>query len=140
MDINELESFKMSDAIKFHDELNPNLWNNDKLDPKVRKQLLLIAEDFITTLGIKDLAVKDITISGSNAAFTYTPHSDLDLHVLVDFNELPDNEVYQELFNAKKVLYNDAHDITVHGVPVELYVQDSNQPVVSLGEYSVLND
>lgn len=140
MDINELESFKMSDAIKFHDELNPNLWNNDKLDPKVRKQLLLIAEDFITTLGIKDLAVKDITISGSNAAFTYTPHSDLDLHVLVDFNELPDNEVYQELFNAKKVLYNDAHDITVHGVPVELYVQDSNQPVVSLGEYSVLDD
>ncbi len=140
MDINELESFKMSDAIKFHDELNSNLWHNNKLDPNVRKQLLIIAEDFIQTLGIKDLAVKDITVSGSNAAFTYTPHSDLDLHVLVDFNELPDNEVYQELFNAKKVLYNDAHDITIHGVPVELYVQDSNQPVVSLGEYSVLND
>ena len=140
MDINELESFKMSDAIKFHNELNPNLWNNDKLDPEVRKQLLLIAEDFITTLGIKDLAVKDITVSGSNAAYTYTPHSDLDLHVLVDFNELPNNEVYQELFNAKKIIYNDSHNITVHGVPVELYVQDTNLPVVSLGEYSVLND
>ena len=28
----------------------------------------------------------------------------------------------------------------MHGVPVELYVQDSNQPVVSLGEYSILKN
>lgn len=140
MDINELESFKLSDAVKFHKELNPRLWQDEKLDKEVRDQLLLIAEDFVEYLGLSDLKVKDVTISGSNAAYSYTPHSDLDLHVLVDFNELPDNEVYQELFTAKKTLYNDAHDITVHGVPVELYVQDINQPVQSLGEYSILQD
>lgn len=140
MDINELESFKLSDAVAFHKELNPRLWEDEKLDPEVRDQLLLIAEDFVEYLGISNLKVKDVTISGSNAAYSYTPHSDLDLHVLVDFNELPNNEVYQELFTAKKTLYNDAHDITVRDVPVELYVQDTNNPVQSLGEYSIVHD
>jgi GNAT superfamily N-acetyltransferase len=140
MDINELESFKLSDAVAFHKELNPKLWEDEKLDPEVRDQLLLIAEDFVEYLGISNLKVRDVTISGSNAAYSYTPHSDLDLHVLVDFDELPNNEVYQELFTAKKTLYNDAHDITVREVPVELYVQDTNNPVQSLGEYSIVHD
>ena len=137
MDIRELEDFKLSDAVKFHDELNPNLWKNDKLRPEVREQLLKIADDFLSELGISGLKVKDITVSGSNAAYTYTPYSDLDLHILVDFKQLPNDEIYQELFTSKKSLYNDNHDIKVHGVPVELYVQDSNQPVVSIGEYSL---
>ena len=138
--IQELEDFKLSDAIKFHNKLNPNLWVNDKLDPEVREQLLLVADDFITTLGISDLHVMDITVSGSNAAYSYTPHSDLDLHIVVDMSKLANDEIYRELFTAKKTLYNDSHDISVHGVPVEVYVQDSNEPVKSLGEYSVLND
>ncbi len=140
MDINELESFKLSDAVTFHKELNPKLWEDNQLDPEVRDQLLLIAEDFVEYLGISNLKVRDVTLSGSNAAYSYTPHSDLDLHVLVDFNELPNNEVYQELFTAKKTLYNDAHDIMVRDVPVELYVQDTNNPVQSLGEYSIVQD
>jgi hypothetical protein len=140
MDITELESFKLSDAVSFHKELNPKLWDEEKLDPEVRDQLLLIAEDFVEYLGLDNLKVEDVTISGSNAAYSYTPHSDLDLHILVDFNNLPDNPVYQELFTAKKTLYNDAHDITVRDVPVELYVQDTNNPVQSLGEYSIVHD
>jgi hypothetical protein len=140
MDINELQSFKLSDAVKFHDELNPKLWTvDDKLLPEVQEQLEKIAEDFLMSLGISDLKVKDITISGSNAAYSYTPHSDLDLHILVDFNELPDDEVYKELFNAKKTVYNDTHDIKINDIPVELYVQDTNQKHASLGEYSIKN-
>lgn len=138
--IQELESFKLSDAVKFHKELNPQLWQDEKLDPEVRDQLLLIAEDFTEYLGLDNLKVEDVTISGSNAAYSYTPHSDLDLHILVDFSKLPNDPVYQELFTAKKTLYNDQHDISVHGVPVELYVQDTNNPVHSLGEYSIVHD
>jgi len=140
MDIKELHSFKLSDAVKFHDRLNPKLFKNEKLDPEVRKQLLIIAQDFMQELGISGLNVKDITLSGSNAAYTYTKHSDADLHILIDMSKLPEDEVYRELFNSKKNLYNNSHDITVHGIPVELYVQDTNQKHVSLGEYSVLND
>ena len=140
MDIKTLESFKLSDAVKFHDHLNPKLWAGGHLQPEVKKQLIVIAEDFMEELGIDGLDVKDITVSGSNAAYSYTPHSDLDLHILVDMSDYPDDSVYRELFNAKKTIYNDSHDITVHGVPVELYVQDSNLPVVSLGEYSLKNN
>ena len=140
MNLKELDSFKLSDAVTFHDKLNPKLWNGTKLRPDVRERLLIIAQDFLQELGVHDLDVKDITISGSNAAFSYTKHSDLDLHILVDMGNLPVDEVYKELFTAKKTIYNDTHDITIHKIPVELYVQDSRQPVVSLGEYSVMND
>ena len=140
MNLKELDSFRISDAISFHDELNPNLWDGQDLRPEVKDQLLLIAKDFLTELGVDDLDVVDVTVSGSNAAFSYTPHSDLDLHILVDLSKLDNDEIYKELFNAKKTIYNDTHDITIHGVPVELYVQDAREPVVSLGEYSILHD
>jgi len=140
MDIKTLESFKLADAVTFHNTLNPKLWRGQNLRPEVEQQLKLIAEDFIDELGIKGIDVRDITVSGSNAAYSYTPHSDLDLHILVDLSSMPDNEVYREFFDAKKTIYNDSHTITVHGIPVELYVQDASQPVVSLGEYSILNN
>jgi hypothetical protein len=140
MNLNELDKFRLGDALKFHNDLNPKLWFNNRLRPEVQKQLKLIAQDFIEELGINSFDVKDLTVSGSNAAYSYTPHSDLDLHILIDMNELPNNEVYRELFNAKKTIYNDSHNIKIHGVPVELYVQDVNQPVISLGEYSLLQN
>jgi pyrimidine deaminase RibD-like protein len=140
MNLKELDSFKLSDAVTFHDTLNPKLWRNNNLRPEVKKQLLIIAQDFLEELGVSNLDVKDITVSGSNAAFSYTPHSDLDLHILVDMGNLPNDEIYKELFNAKKNIYNDNHNIKIHGVPVELYVQDAREPVVSLGEYSIKDD
>lgn len=140
MDLKELDSFKMSDAVAFHDQLNPKLFHGQHLRPDVEEQLEVIAQDFLSELGIQDLDVKDVTVSGSNAAYSYTPHSDLDLHILVDLSQYSDDEVYQELFHAKKNLYNDSHDITINGIPVELYIQDANEPVVSLGEYSILQD
>jgi len=140
MNLKELDSFRLSDAVTFHDDLNPKLWNNNNLRPEVKLQLKLIARDFLEELGIQGIDVEDLTVSGSNAAYSYTPHSDLDLHILVDMSKMPNDEIYKELFNAKKSLYNDSHDIKIHGVPVELYVQDAREPVVSLGEYSILND
>jgi hypothetical protein len=51
--------------------------------------------------------------------------------------DLPDDDIYHEFFKAKKDLYNDSHDITINGIPVELYIQDAAEPVTSLGEYSI---
>jgi len=140
MNLREIEQFNLHDAIFFRDELNPVIFNGDRMDPEVRKQLLVIAEDFVDHLGIPHLNVADVTLSGSNAAYTYTKHSDIDLHILVDINALDNDVVYRELFDAKKILYNNTHDITIGGYDVELYVQDTNQPVISLGEYSVVFD
>ena len=139
MNIEQLESYSLADAVKFHNKLNPKLWGKDEhLLPEVRNKLLEIAEEFKEYLGVLDLNIVDITISGSNAAFSYTPHSDIDLHLVVQ-KPTGSNEVYQELFNAKKYAFNDMHDIRIRGADVELYVQDADATHVSLGQYSIKN-
>ena len=140
MQLKELDSFKISDALYSHTHLNPAIFDGDNMNEEVRQQLLAIAEDFVEHLGISDLDVKDVTISGSNAAYSYTKHSDIDLHIVVDMNQFQDDDVYRELFDAKKTVYNQQHDIYIHDFEVELYVQDANQPHISLGEYSVMFD
>ena len=140
MNILELEKFKIEDAINFHDEYNPWLFDGDKLKPAIKRQLETIADDFVEYMGIPDLAIEDIIITGSNVAYTYTSHSDIDLHLLVDFAKLPESDVYKELFNAKKSLYNDTYEITIRDIPVEVYVQDTAQSHTSLGEYSLYKD
>lgn len=140
MNLKEFDEFRLGDAVRFHDELNPAIFAGDKIREDVRTQLLLIAEDFVDHLGINHVDVQDITLSGSSAAFSYTPHSDIDLHIVVDYSQFHDDDVYRELFDAKKVVYNDSHDIKINGYPVELYVQDSNQPTITLGEYSIMRD
>jgi hypothetical protein len=141
MNIDQLESYNLGDAVKFNDRLNPKLWGSDEhLTPEVYSKLMEIAEDFREFLGITDLQLKDITISGSNAAYTYTPHSDIDLHLVVDLPEADASEVYRELFDAKKYQYNDQHNIKIGGYDVELYVQDANKPHHSQGIYSVLRN
>jgi hypothetical protein len=140
MNINELDSYNLDDAVKFNQKLNPRIWGADeKMLPQVRDQLLRIADDFREFLGI-DIEVKDITVSGSNAAYTYTPHSDIDLHLVVDLPEADANEVYRELFDAKKYAYNDQHNIKIGGYDVELYVQDANKTHHSQGIYSIKNN
>ncbi len=141
MNIHELDSYRLSDAIKFHDRLNHRLWSNDEhLHPQVRDKLLEISQDFQEFLGVPDLDVKDITISGSNAAYNYTNHSDIDLHLVIDLPTADSSEVYRELFDAKKYQYNDQHNIKIGGYSVELYVQNPNQEHHSQGIYSLLRN
>jgi hypothetical protein len=140
MDIKELQNYRLSDAVKFHKTLNPKLWGSDEhLLPEVREKLMAIAADFKEFLGL-DLEVKDITISGSNAAYTYSDHSDIDLHLVADLPRADRNDVYRELFDAKKYQYNDQHNFKIGGYDVELYVQNANQDPVSQGIYSVANN
>ena len=141
MNITELDSYNLADAVKFNDHLNPRIWDrSEHLHPEVRERLLEIADDFRETLGVSDLELKDITISGSNAAYTYTPNSDIDLHLVVDLPEADRNEVYRELFDAKKYQYNDEHNIRIGDADVELYVENANQPPKSQGIYSILRN
>lgn len=126
-------------AVQFHRELNPLLWNSGMLKPQVRYKLLQIAKHFIEFIDIPQLHLKDITISGSNAAFSYTPHSDIDLHLVVEVP--PEQELLlKPLFDAKKNQYNFNHDIKIKDIDVEVYVQPSSDKHHSLGIYSVLDN
>ena len=95
-----LQEFDLTPAVVFHDQLNPALWADDKLLPDVRQKLLNIAKDFQEFIGVQLYDILDVTISGSNAAFTYTPNSDIDLHLVAMIPEAHDPEL-RELFDAK---------------------------------------
>ena len=41
---------------------------------------------------------------------------------------------------AKKNLLNNAHDVDIFGYPVEVYVEDKDEPHTASGLYSILND
>ena len=124
--------------VEYHDTLNPKLWANNTLITEVRYKLLAIAMHFAKFLNVPKLNLRDITISGSNAAYGYAESSDLDLHLVVDMPK--DRPELTELYTSKKNEYNFTHKITVKGIDVELYVQDVQQPHRSAGIYSILND
>ena len=136
--VSQKNEVSVDSAVVFHDELNPRLWDiNGKMHPEIRKGLLEVIKDFIDFIGVK-ISLVDITVSGSNAAYSYTKYSDIDLHIVA---KVPENEPeFPELFDAKKNQYNTQYDIKVKGIDVEVYVQDSAQEHHSLGIYSVLKD
>lgn len=117
-------------------ELNPKLWRNGELDSEVKQHLLKIADHFEKFVGI-DLPVKDLTITGSNANYTWTAHSDLDLHLIVPGTP---SEEQRELYSAKKALWSEQHDIMIRGLEVECYIQGEAEPHHSTGVYSLQND
>lgn len=129
----------VSTAVIFHKDLNSKLWSKGRLKPMIRQQLLKIAKHFIEYIDIGRLNLSDVTISGSNAGYTYSRNSDLDLHLIVRISE-DDKQILKQLFDAKKNQYNFQHDIKIKNIDVELYVQDSAQPHTSSGIYSVLDD
>jgi len=129
----------VSTAIVFHQRLNPKLWTKGKLKPQVRFHLLEIAKHFVDYIEIDNLGLQDITISGSNAGYTYSRKSDIDLHLIVDIPQ-DKKQILKQLFDAKKNQYNFQHDITIRNIDVELYVQDAEQTHTSVGIYSVLDD
>jgi hypothetical protein len=51
-----------------------------------------------------------------------------------------DDELYKELFNLKKQVFNDKHNIKIFGYDVELYAQDAEEPHTSSGVYSIMNN
>ena len=127
--------FTSNPIVTVNKQLNPKIWRGDELDPRVADKLKEIAAAFVDFVAI-ELDIVDLTITGSNANYTWTDYSDLDLHVIVA--GMPD-ERSRELFNAKKTLWGDQHDITVKGLPVECYVQGQDEKHHSTGVYSLLN-
>jgi hypothetical protein len=139
MYIREFSEGIVDSAVQFHKQLNPLLWQGAVLNPQVRFKLLQIAKHFVNFIDIPELLLTDITISGSNAAYSYTQQSDIDLHLIVTVP--PEREVLlKPLYDAKKNQYNFIHDIKIKGIDVEVYVQSEDQDHHSLGIYSVLDN
>lgn len=127
--------------MEFHSELNPQLWNGTNLKEEVIEKLQEITEAFIEYLDIPSDAILDVRITGSSANYNYTPYSDLDLHLIVDYDKVhEDCPIVEGYLWSMKSAFNKEHDISIYGVPVEVYAEDSNNPAMSNGVYSLLNE
>lgn len=127
--------------MEFHNELNPQLWNGTNLKEEVIEKLQEITEAFIEYLDIPSDAILDVRITGSSANYNYTPYSDLDLHLIVDYDKVhEDCPIVEGYLWSMKSAFNKEHDISIYGVPVEVYAEDSNNPAMSNGVYSLLNE
>ena len=136
----DLSEFKPKDAFP------PSIWakpdeRSPKLNPKVKKALLKIAEDFISDLKIKEEAVVDVTLTGSLANYNWTKFSDIDLHIIVDFKRIQEDvSLVKEYLTLKSKLWNLKHEIKIKKFDVEIYVQDLREVHHSTGVYSILDN
>ena len=121
-------------------ELNPSFWKDDKFDPQIREKLLKIAKDFYEALKLT-APIKDIQLTGSLANYNWTDKSDLDVHVLIDFNDVDDNiELVKKALDGARFIWNLRHNIKLRGFDVELYIQDIHEPHTASGLFSLLNN
>ena len=133
------ESIDLS-SFEVKNELNPDFWKNDTLDSRVRLKLLDIADDFTDFLKVDWVKPTDITMTGSLANYNWSDEfSDIDLHIIIKYSDVDKRkEFVQNYFKAKKELWNQEHqNIKIYGFPVELYVQDEDEPHASSGVYSL---
>lgn len=128
-----------ADPINHNTVLNPKIWDHDRLKPDVRGALIRMAEDFIDFVDIP-FDIKDIIITGGNVNFTYTKDSDIDLHIVADFDTVKCDREVAELFDTKRLLYKRQHRLEIYGIPVELYIEDHRTPGVTAGMFSVEQD
>lgn len=143
---------KIIDSFKVKDSLCKDIFEKTqegyKLNKEVRDKLLEISDSFIEFTGV-DFFIHDLILTGSLANYNWSEYSDVDLHIMVDMNELNDDmeisstalrDIVKEFFDTKKNIWNQTHDVKIKNFDVELYVQDINEEHISSGVYSILND
>ncbi len=127
---------EFTDPIEIHDTLNPKIWKDGNLKKEVRVALLKIAKEYYKFLDI-NVPLMDLIVTGSQANFNYTKYSDLDLHLVVPYDKVNCDMAVDELFKTKRDLWRENRNISIYGIPVELYAEDINKPVTG-ATYSVV--
>ena len=141
--VNRIKNFKqwiLNEGEFYQNELNTHFWSNSEFDPSIREKLLQIANEFYQTFKL-EIPISDIQLTGSLANYNWTPKSDLDVHVLIDFSKLnPDIALVKKGIDGQRFIWNLRHNIVIRSHDVELYLQDVNEPQVASGLFSLLNN
>ena len=129
-------------TLQYHDELNPELWQDLKLRPEVKDKLIQIGNAWAKFAKIPADIIYDMILVGGNANFNYTNFSDIDLHLIIDKSKLSESpKLLDEYLKDKKELWSLSHSIKIYGQDVELYAQDINDTFPKgQGVYSLLKD
>lgn len=140
---NKFKNNNLNEAYELHDTLNPKLFNLEvsKLKPEVLEKLLQISEEFLKSIDPLTLSIADIRLVGSNASFNYNEQSDIDLHIIVNFDlNYIDDEILQSIYNDKKNKFNEKFDFKIYDIPVEVYIEDIKSMNATNGIYSILKN
>jgi hypothetical protein len=128
------------EQVQYNKELNPKIWNNFQMDPQIRRKLLMIAEDFWNFMNI-DVQIIDIQLTGSIANYNWSPESDLDVHIIIDFSEVDDNgELVRKALDGQRFIWNQRHPVVLREHDVECYIQDKEEQHISSGLFSLLDN
>lgn len=136
-----LEDVNLS-SFKTQDTLSPDIFDEKEMMlPEVRKILLQVGKDFFEYLGTPWVDLQDIILTGSLANYNWSKFSDVDLHIIIPYNQISKNKDLVEEFTwTKKELWNQEHDIKIKDYEIEVYAQDTEEDLVAGGIYSVLNN
>lgn len=125
---------------KNQNKLNPLIFGDDEeVDEDVKDLLLKIANYFWEGLEIPE-PFEDVILTGSSVNYNYTPTSDIDLHIAVDFSKFDNSELIKKFFDEAKVNWNRVHDLKLGKHNIEVYIQDINDHPEYRGEYSLMKN
>ena len=116
------------------------IWHEDgTLDSKIRIKLLDIADDFWKFVNLTWVQPSGIILTGSICNFNWSRFSDIDLHLIVDFDEIDEKtEFVKDYLDSKKNEWNNEHgELKILDFPIELYVQDLGEMPKSGGIYDL---
>lgn len=132
----------MLQEYKTQSTLNPKLWDGDCLKKGMNHKLLRIAKAFFEFLDLpENVQVLDVILIGSNANYNWTDTSDIDLHVVINYQAVGKNlHLVKNYMMAKKSIWNTNYPLKYQGMDIELFAQDWNDRLhSSVGQYSLMN-
>src|SRR5512137_55108 len=132
----------MSNFRIYNETLCPDFWDEyQHLDPRVRVNLLRMAYDFYKKTKLP-APIVDVYLMGSIANYNWTPDSDADVHIMVDYNKLqmPPETAFKTV-KTVGAQWNLEHNVMIKGHKVEMNLQNVNEvkPHVT-GIYSLVKD
>ena len=138
--LKQLLGIKESHRI-YNSVLNPNIWETDSnIKTDVLNALLKVANTFYKDTELT-VPLEDIYFLGSTAGYNWTPTSDIDLHLVVDFDKIGDDEeLVKQYVDGLKSKWNQSHDIKIGNHPVEVYIQDKKEVNKSQAVYSLMKN
>jgi predicted nucleotidyltransferase len=120
--------------------LNPSFWQNEKFNDGIRRKIIKIVSDFLKEIEL-DAPILDLVLTGSLANFNYNKYSDLDIHIIIDFEKInSDASLVKDMLDGKRFVWNLRHNIFLKGHEVEVYFEDKDEPHISSGIYSILKN
>ncbi len=126
--------------VAYKKQLSPDLWEDGKIIERIKQKLIKIGKDFYEDLDV-DTELLDIYFTGSMCNYNYSSDSDIDVHIIIDFEDVSDNmKLVKKAMDGQRFIWNLRHNIVIKGHDVELYVQDSGEKHTASSIYSLLSD